>query len=437
MTVTGIIAEYNPFHNGHKYQIEKARQMTGADYIAIIMGGNFMQRGTPALCDKYMRAKMALENGADIVIELPVCYATGSAEYFAKGSVSLLDQLDIVDYLCFGSEEGDITLIQETAALLHNETPEFQSLLQENLKKGLSFPLAREAALKEVLPEIPTGFLSSPNNILGIEYCKALLEFNSSIKPVTVQREISSYHDRDLPIAHSSSTNNSTADTFQFCSATALRHAFETNGTKADDIHSDIFQEAFATLSCYVPDSVAKTLQEEYQKSYPVFSSDFDNVLGYKLLETALKGYTDYADISEDLSDKLRKNLYEYRSFDDFCVLLKSKELTYSRISRCLSHLLLSIKKEDISAYLSDTITYYAHVLGMKKDLTPLTKGIKSYSTIPLITNPTEGLKLLTGNGLTQFQTDIFASQLYQSVVSRKYNQPFKNDFKQKFMVID
>ena len=178
MKITGIIAEYNPFHNGHLYQIKKARELTGADYIIVVMSGNLTQRGTPALIDKYSRSKMALMGGADLVIELPACYATASAEYFAMGAISILNQLGCVDSICFGSENGDITMLTKIANALVHESEDFIQALKTKLKNGDTYPVARNAALAETINGF-TSFdtiLGFPNNILGIEYIKGKLK---------------------------------------------------------------------------------------------------------------------------------------------------------------------------------------------------------------------------------------------------------------------
>ena len=191
MTVTGIIAEYNPFHNGHAYQIKKAREMTKADYIVIVMSGDYVQRGTPAIIEKHLRAKMALNSGADLVLELPVRYATSSARDFARGAVAILQDLGVVDYLCFGSEHGHIDPFLEIANILNREPDCYKTVLRNELKKGSSYPAAHQKALltafrtldSERSTDLSTEFLSAPNNILGVEYVRALKQLGSSIVP--------------------------------------------------------------------------------------------------------------------------------------------------------------------------------------------------------------------------------------------------------------
>ena len=171
MKIVGLITEYNPFHNGHKYHIEKAKEITGADYVIAVMSGNFVQRGAPAILPKHLRTAMALDGGCDMVIELPVCYATGSAEYFASGAISILDNLGCVDVVCFGSECGNYEILETIARILVNEPLEYKELLQTYLKQGNSFPVARQQALKNYFhDDVLDAVLESPNNILGIEY---------------------------------------------------------------------------------------------------------------------------------------------------------------------------------------------------------------------------------------------------------------------------
>ena len=224
MNITGIIVEYNPFHNGHAYHIQKTREKTNCDAIVAVMSGNFVQRGVPAIVDKWNRSKMALMNGVDLVIELPLIYSLSSAEFFASGAVSLLNNLGIVNNLCFGSECGDTDVLSIIGKILTDEPIEFKKILKENLDKGLAYPLARSKALiqflnifdnKKLLNYNIEEILSSSNNILGIEYCKSLIKLNSSIRPYSIQREGSTYN--------STSLNN------KFSSATSIRKFIKEN----------------------------------------------------------------------------------------------------------------------------------------------------------------------------------------------------------------
>ena len=223
MKICGIVAEYNPFHNGHLYHVEKTKEQTGAEAVVCVMSGNFIQRGLPALFDKWTRTKMAIQNGVDLVIELPVCYATASAEYFAQGSISLLDSLNVVDTLSFGNSCNDIKILKRIANVLYLEPEGYKKELQKEIKRGVSYPIARSNALttflkKEFDEKTLTDILLDSNNILGIEYLKALLYCNSNIEPVAIERKGGNY--------------NSVYVDGNICSATAIREMLYTNKTE-------------------------------------------------------------------------------------------------------------------------------------------------------------------------------------------------------------
>ncbi len=408
MKTAGIIAEYNPFHNGHAYHLNEVRHRTNADYLIIVMSGNFMQRGVPAMLDKYTRARMALENGADLVLELPCQFSCASAELFANGGVSLLHQLGVVDFLGFGCENDNLPLLLKTASILAKESEEYRLLLQTALKKGNSFPVATSMALTACLQEnIPdSDFLSSPNNILALEYLKALKILDSSIVPVAVRRNGASYHEDVLRAS--------------FSSALAIRN------TLLSQEESVLEQE---TLKCQVPDSVFQILKESYCHTYPIVSHDFSVQLHYKLLLEAQKGYAEYLDVTEDLSDKIKKNLRSYSNFDSFCLLLKSKELTYTRVSRCLMHILLNIRKEDLINSVP-----YAKILGFRKECSPLLKEIRGKSQLPLLTVAADAKQFLLNPAVADsskkmLTTDFTAARIYNSAVLHKFGTALPEDF--------
>lgn len=413
MKIAAIIAEYNPFHKGHEFQIKETRRITRADYILIVMSGDFVQRGTPALCNKYLRARMALENGADVVLELPSLYATSSAEYFAQGGVSLLDKLSVIDYLSFGSECGDIRLITNCAKeLLFTEQPEKQ--ISALVAQGVSFPLARQQVFLEMLhtnsgtasssSDDMAALLSSPNNILGLEYCKSLLALNSNIQPVTIRRKGSEYHDNIL-----------SEDNFHFASASAIRHAIY-------DKSSDYL--------CHLPDSVSSLFEEHKILDTFISEDDFSLLLYYKLLSEQKSGFTDYLDCSIELSNKIKKYLPEYRSYSQFCDLLKSKNLTYTRISRTLLHILLNMKTPATFSVPMQNRTLsvpYARLLGFRKDASAVLSVIKKNSSIPLISNVADAMTLLTEEGADMLLQDIYACDVYEAVYSQKVNSAYGN----------
>lgn len=412
MKICGIIAEYNPFHNGHQYHLQKSIEQSGADYSVIIMSGNFVQRGTPAIMDKHIRTEAALRCGADLVLELPTCYATGSAEYFAAGAVSLLDKLGTVTHLCFGSECGDIELLKQIAEIYAEEPANFREILRQKLKTGLSFPVARAAALVEACPELceALSVLSSPNNILGVEYMKALIRRNSSITPLTICRSGAGYHNRELTLAMSS--------------AAAIRQAFE-NGISPTQ------------LTAQLPSEASVIYEKYFQKLQPMFADDLSSILHYKLLIEKHTGYTEYLDVSEDLSDRIQKNLYRFTTFTGFCDLLKTKDLAYSRISRCLLHILLNIKKSDVSIYVNELdYTPYARILGFRRKATPLFSEINKKTQIPLISKLADAGKSLEGPALEMLQKDILCSDIYSSLQNRKNEIGMKNEYSTPIVIV-
>lgn len=402
MRIVGLIAEYNPFHNGHKYHMEKAKKLTNADFVIVVMSGNFVQRGTPAIMPKHLRAEAALKCGADLVIELPVCYATGTAEQFAYGAVSLLDKLGCVDAICFGSECGDINALRDLAKLLCHEPEEYKAALQEYLRAGMSFPMARQTVLDTLYPDRHYGkLLEQPNNILGIEYLKALYRLDSKMKPLTIQRMTSHYHDTELQE--------------QFSSASALRQAIS-NGQ-------------FADLYGQMPSDCMAISADSYNRRYPIFANDFSLLLKYRLLIENKESLTEYADVSEELANRIYNQLNNYISFEQFCELLKTKEITYSRISRALIHILLGIKKADY------TDIEYAHILGFQKDKQTLLSELKKSSSISLVTKLSNEY-MLSDSAKKMLDTDIYVSNLYESVVTDKFYTPFVNEFKQSIVRI-
>ena len=411
MKITGIIAEYNPFHNGHLYQIRKAKEITGADYIIVVMSGNHMQRGTPALIDKYSRAKMALSGGADMVIELPTCYATASAEYFAMGAISILNQLGCVDSVCFGSESGDITMLSKIAHALVDESEDFVQSLKTKLKNGDTYPVARNAALAETINGFTTfdTILGFPNNILGIEYIKAIIRQNSSIKPYTNTRIGSDYHSYKLAE--------------NFSSAISIRQSLS-------------LQDNLDMIQSQIPALAFDIMKEDFHKTFPVYASDFSSMIKFKLLKERGQGFTQYFDVTQAISDKLEKEMFSMQSFDDFCDILKSKDITYARISRCLSHILLDIKTEDVQLFKENGITFYARVLGFNSKADALTKTLKSHTSIPLITKTTTASSQLYPIGQRQFEQDIQASHIYECIAGTKYHAGMRDEYRRQVIKI-
>ena len=428
MKTVGLITEYNPFHNGHKYHIEKAKEITGADNVIVIMSGDYVQRGKPAIMPKRLRAEMALEAGASAVFELPVCYSTASAELFATGAISFLDKLNIVDYVCFGSECDNLSLLKEAADFLTNETYEYKSLLQVYLKNGASFPLARQKALDACISNKElTDIIKDPNNILSIEYLKALNRLKSNIKPVCIKRIVSGYHDKNL---------NS-----NISSATAIRSLLEysVNSVNTVDNVNEYENTSFSSILDKIEDQVPKEcvsiIKDNHHISYPVYQNDFSLIMKYKLINKTPDSLTKYMDISLDLANKICNNINNYFNYKQFAELLKSKELTQTRINRGLLHIMLGLKKSNTNQYIQGGYHYYARLLGVRRDKDKILGRISSMSSLPLITNPykADTVALLGKEMLNQ---DILASNLYTSVITDKYKTPFKNEYNQPVIKI-
>lgn len=444
MKVTGIIAEYNPFHKGHQYHLERARQETDADYIIVVMSGNYTQRGLPAVMDKYLRAQTTLQAGADLVLELPTPYATGSAEFFASGAVALLDKLGVIDHLCFGSECGRTDQLMQAAALLAHETSAYSQALQKHLAAGLAYPAAQEAALLPLLANapvgtacpdkgpVPAGLLSSPNNRLGMEYCKALVRRNSPITPVTIQRVGAGYHDEALY-----------EEPQTFSSATAIRKLLLTDASPkaesgaAPEILPGAAPESFASQ---MPDYAAGLIRQEWQQSLPLSPDDFSLLLHCRLLRETARSLTSYQDVSQDLADKIIKHLPDFTSFTEYCRLLKSKDLTYTRISRSLLHILLNIREEDVRDYVAQDYLGYARILGFRREAAPLLGAIKSNAALPLLSKLADADKVLAPKALAMLEQDIAAAHLYEAVATHKFSQNAKqkrlqNEYRRQIII--
>lgn len=398
MKVTAVIAEYNPFHNGHLYQLDTIRQTLNTDIIVVIMSGDFMQRGIPAIVNKYERCRMALENGADLVFELPVYFALGSAEYFAQGAVSMIDKLGIVDMLHFGSEAGDISLLYEfTGMTIAHESEPYKDALNRYLKQGYSFPAARDCALSELFPGRKVReLINAPNNILGMEYIKALIQRNSTIKSATLTRKGDGY-------------TSDTLTTDNYASANAIRNVLYRKSTahfSADEVKN------------HIPASVFAMLQQDF-----LCANDFSEVLLYKMLQATdtKDAFADYYDIGKQLSHTLHNNLPQFTSFEDFALLCKTKNLTYSRICRGLMHILLEMTQENANTLKHNDYAQYARLLGFTEHGKQLLKSLKANTSIPVITKPSSALKQLNGAALMSLRSDIHAADIYDSVLQQKH----------------
>lgn len=435
MNVTGIIAEYNPFHNGHLYQLKLAKEKTNADFLVVAMSGDFMQRGIPGILNKWERAQMALLCGADLVLELPVLFSAASAEIFAAGGVSLLDRTGVVTGLCFGAETNDVDAFFALAGFLTKEPEIYKKELKAQLRTGKNFPSARNTALLTCMADSSpdgssfsdlqrddnfSGLLSSPNNILGLEYIKCLLRRNSAIKPYIVTRRGNGYNDTDL-----SGT---------FSSATAIRTALSRLGNpvqNSDTMACSTLPGIPASIKSAVPDLTCPVLEDAARSNRLLFTDDFSSILHYKLLSEKEKGFSSYLDVTEDFSNKIVNSLPSFCSYTDFATHLKTKELTHTRVNRALLHILLNLTDEKLELAKSLDFVPYLRVLGFRKSASPLLSAIKKNADIPLIPKLADAKQLLSKESYEILKQDIFASDVYRLALSVKTHRASKNEFQQ------
>ena len=417
MKITGIIAEYNPFHNGHHYQFEQIRSHAEETGLIVVMSGNYVQRGEPSFYDKYTRTRAALIAGADLVLELPTAFATSSAEDFAAASVALLDRLGCVDELCFGSECGQIPPLTEIAALLVREPEAYRIGLREGIRQGLTFPQARNRALSLWIsdhtsdPDIDWDILlGSPNNILGIEYLKALIRRNSPIKPVTITRLGQGYHGQDL--------------THGFASASGIRSFVSAAGSP--------------DLPDAVKVQVPPTVLPLYEKAVPIFADDCSLLLNQTLLQLSHKQQPldEFADVSPELGARIANQLLDFTSYTERINQLKTRQYTYTRISRSLLHILLGIKTCEIAGYRDLDYTPYARVLGFRKNSASLLARIKAHSDIPLITKVAGAGRALPPPAAGMFAQDLYGAHLYQMIQQQKSGVLPRNEYTRSVIIL-
>ncbi len=405
MVTVGIIAEFNPFHKGHKYIIEKAKSITGADNVVVVCSGNFVQRGEPSVYDKTYRAKAALANGVDAIFELPVYYSTASAEDFARAGVKFLTDLGCVDYLCFGCEADHIKMLSTIANVLNNEPDDYQTVLKQFLSDGESFPKARSIALQEYLfntnginrNEIEI-IMKSPNNILAIEYIKAIKYFNSNIKPLAIKRVGADY---------------SSLDIFdEYSSATAIRNQIKTG----KDINYLVPQTAF----------------KYYEQTKPIFMEDFDMILGNALIGN--KKFDECLGVNEELANRIQNQSNNYTDIEHFTMQIDSKNHTKTGISRALLHIMLEIKESDVQEAINNNYFTSARLLGINRS-SNLIKIINDNSKIPLINKYSKHYENATGIDKKLLDIQLYADDLYRLIYMMKYKEIIPNEFERQIVV--
>ncbi len=380
MSTAAIIAEYNPFHLGHRYQFQKLRDHYHIDHILVLMSGNYVQRGEPALLEKHARAEAALRAGADLILELPVIFSTASSEYFARGALQILDQLQIADCLCFGTESDNLPELTKMAQILIEEPADFQTILKQSLKAGNNFPKARQLALSSYVSPDCAALLTHPNNILALEYLKAILLSKSRLKPLSIPRINADYHD--------------TSYEKRFFSASALRALKNNPAQLAESLYK---------------------IDPSYDFTWPFLEfEDFSMILGEKIL--SVDELSKKSDLSPDLARRIRRLAPSYIGVTDFLNSLKTKNYTYTRISRALLHLMLGISDDVVSQALKKPLSY-VKVLGFSEKGRSLLGKIDK--RITLLLKNSDADKLSTDNRFF-YEKNLSADALYRLVAMQK-----------------
>ena len=473
MKIAAVIAEYNPFHNGHAYQLRRIKENYGYDFVIVVMSGDFMQRGEPAIADKYVRAQMAILNGADLVIELPAYYACASAEYFATGAVSLIHGLGCVDALFFGAESEDTdasfpqppALFLRAADILLKEPAVYRRTLSASLKCGRGYAAARMDALMAAMQEdlspewnpvredaadkLPV-LLSLPNNTLGIEYCKAILRIKSPLKPFAVRRIGGGYHDVDIADTYASaeairallsgrldrSGDPIRESSFPSPGAASVSHLKHIHSSSPDAQDIPSFRD---TLSLLVPCNTVNALVGLYQNQQLLTPDDFSELLHYQLLlhESELEKY---ADCTPDLANRIRSLMPSLinKNMTDMIDMIKTRAYTYTRINRVLIHLLLDMTA-DILSRLTDksmpAFLTHARILGFRKDACgALLSTVKENANIPLIAKPSDYHP--SGTAASLYAADLLSSHIYQSIAAGKSGQAFRHELTRSPLIV-
>jgi predicted nucleotidyltransferase len=389
LKILGIVSEYNPFHNGHKYHLDESVKKVSPDVTICVMSGNFVQRGEPAITSKFIRANIAVENGIDLVFELPVIFSVSTAESFAYSAVKALYHCGIT-HLSFGCETDNLPLLENIADVLISEPPAYKEALKENLKTGSSFPEARSYAISKILPE--GGLVSkTPNNILAIEYLKAIRRLNSSISPVVIKRYGVDYHSLD-----------SYKD---ISSATGIRNMLKTN----------------IDISRFMPSSSSGLIDK------PVFSEDFEKILIYKLRTSTKEDLANIPDVTEGLENRIIKSLHN-NNIADILNEIKTKRYPESRIRRILISLLLDIKKEEVNLFKETGYIQYLRLLACSEKGKNFLPDISKSSSVPIVTSVNRFFKNATPLQKDMMLKDILATNIYAIINNDEFNSDFKKD---------
>ena len=392
MNILGIIAEFNPFHNGHLYLLQEALKSEQFSGTVCVMSGNFVQRGEPAFCNKWVRTQMALEAGADLVIEIPFCFAVRSAYYFARGAIQLLDRTGVITHLAFGSESGNLQELKSVSSLLANESPAYQHILKKQLSLGLSFPVARSIALQayfgESVPDVQQ-IIEQPNNILGLEYLKVLEQEALKISPLTFARKGSGYNSKALS---------------DYASASAIRSSFS---------HPEKREEIAKSM----PAGILSLLEEEIRMGRaPITLNSMEQLILFKLRTTPLDRLGKICEISEGLENRIQKAATSCGNIEELRHRVKSKRYSLSRINRSLLYALMDLDAERIASF-DEIGPQYLHILGFSSQGQNILQEMKNNSEIPILSRGS-AVKALQSNqenplASSMIDLDVQASNVY------------------------
>ena len=389
MKTVALIAEYNPFHFGHLFHLNQAKEITNATHCICIMSSSFVQRGEPAIVDKWSRAKMAIDNGVDLVIELPYLSSVQTAELFAYGSVRILEKLNVVDYIAFGSELGDLNILEEIANILVEEPYYYKKELKSNLSSGVSYPVSRNNAIKQYFSNVYNteinDILKNANNILAVEYLKALRKLKSDIKPITIKRKGHSYNDIDISNGYAS----------------------------ANAIRKNIIDKGLYKSHDLVPENTFVIL-EQFFKEHKTFNKldNYYTALNYLLLNTDKESLRNQFDIKDGLENRIIEKAFKSKYYEEFVGMVASKTHTRSKIRRILLHLILNTKKEDINSYFSVT-PKYIRILGANQKGFELLNKINEVSDLIVLNKFADYKNIDSLKNDISIKKEILATNIY------------------------
>lgn len=436
MKINAIIAEYNPLHKGHEYLINYGKEITGADYTIVVMSGNYVQRGEPAVMDKFLRTEAALISGADLVIELPLYYSVASAEYFAKGAVALIDKLGCVDNLVFGSETDNIDLLTDIANLYIEYEMDLYELISKYMSEGNSYPRAESIAITDIIEKLGedsfekyktlscyakdeiASILAAPNSTLALCYIKSLISLKSNITPVAIKRITSEHNDSSLGALSSSA------------------------------IRKELLEKNYDPLKEQLSEEIYDLLAENVEINFPMSACDYSDILLYKLRSlvygngarlkaSGILALTEYLDVSDELAGRIINCLPEYKNFSQFVAIVKTKSITYSHISRALLHIILDIKKSNANKYIANDFSLYARILGFYKDSSEILSIIKANASLPVIAKLADAEEVISDKlVLKHLYESVNASELYSGIAASRFNSEFVSELSRQIVIL-